>query len=73
MIEDDENLSAMLAEYLADFGFELIACPNAMEGLGQLDRSAFSALILDIMLPDLDGFEVCKRVRGHENYGDLPI
>ncbi len=73
MIEDDENLSAMLAEYLADFGFELDAHPNAREGLAQLDGAAHSALILDIMLPDLDGFEVCKRIRGHERHADLPI
>ena len=31
MIEDDENLSTMLAEYLREFGFDLIACPNAVE------------------------------------------
>ncbi len=73
MIEDDENLSAMLAEYLADFGFDLVARPNAGAGLAELAGSNFAALILDVMLPDIDGFEVCRRIRADESHGDLPI
>lgn len=73
MIEDDENLSTMLGEYLANYGFELVACANATSGLAKLDDKRFAALILDIMLPDLDGFEVCKRVRAHSAHWDLPI
>ena len=73
MIEDDENLSQMLAQYLGDFGFELVACANAAAGLDVLEREQFAALILDVMLPDLDGFEVCKRVRAHTTQGQLPI
>ncbi len=73
MIEDDENLSTMLVEYLASYGFEVVACPNASEGLAKLDTAPFAALLLDVMLPDLDGFEVCKRVRGHARHSDLPI
>jgi two-component system phosphate regulon response regulator OmpR len=73
MIEDDENLSSMLSEYLRDYGFELITCPNAAEGFAELDKTRFSALLLDVMLPDLDGFEVCKQVRNSSTHGDLPI
>ena len=73
MIEDDENLSTMLSEYLREYGFELTACPNAVEGLAELDKRRFAALLLDVMLPDLDGFEVCKRVRGNSAHWDLPI
>ncbi len=73
MIEDDENLSKMLCEYLRGYGFELVARPNASEGLAELERGRYSALLLDVMLPDLDGFEVCKRVRGDSAHWDLPI
>ncbi len=73
MIEDDENLSTMLCEYLSQYGFELIACPSAAEGLAKLDERRFAALLLDVMLPDLDGFEVCKRVRANSAHWDLPI
>lgn len=70
MIEDDESLAAMLREYLSAFGVQLSHCATAAAGLQQLRRETFRALILDVMLPDLDGFEVCRRVRATS---DIPI
>jgi DNA-binding response OmpR family regulator len=70
MIEDDERLSAMVAEYLHESGFRVSARAEAAEGLSLLEREPFDALILDLMLPDLDGFEVCRRVRARS---DIPI
>ncbi|MDX1433420.1 MAG: response regulator, partial [Gammaproteobacteria bacterium] len=69
MIDDDENLSAMLAEYLAPMGMELHACTHAQIGLERLAAEHFDALVLDIMLPDVDGLEVCRRVRA---ISDIP-
>jgi DNA-binding response OmpR family regulator len=70
MIEDDKELSGMLADYLAGAGLELCARPDARSGMAELESRPFDALILDVMLPDLDGFEVCRRVRSSSN---LPI
>ena len=67
MIEDDENLSTMLSEYLRGYGFELIACPNAAEGLAELDLRRYAALFLDVMLPGpISGYEICRRFREQE-------
>jgi two-component system phosphate regulon response regulator OmpR len=73
MIEDDEALSTMLAEYLSGHGFQLVACPDAASGLERLESEPFAALILDVMLPDIDGFEVCRRVRARSDAWELPI
>ena len=70
MIEDDQGLAAMVGEYLDPLGIHITACPTAGEGLRLLAKDSFDALILDIMLPDLDGFEVCRRVRAEH---DVPI
>ena len=70
MIEDDESLAAMLAEYLGGVGFDVSAHADAESGLAALRRGPFDAMILDVMLPDLDGFEVCRRVRANST---LPI
>ena len=70
LIEDDERLSAMLSEYLATMGFEARAAPDAASGLEALAGSAFDALVLDVMLPDRDGFEVCREVRTRS---EIPI
>jgi len=70
MIEDDESLAALIAEYLGTMGFKATTRRTAAEGLALLPEEAFDALILDVMLPDSDGFEVCRQVRARS---DLPI
>jgi DNA-binding response OmpR family regulator len=70
MIEDDAALAEMVGEYLGTLGMEVTASPEAGTGLELLQRQVFDALILDVMLPDLDGFEVCRRVRAQS---DIPI
>jgi DNA-binding response OmpR family regulator len=70
IIEDDESLAAMLSEYLGVRGFEVTVRGTAADGLKLLRHDSFAALVLDIMLPDLDGFEVCRRVRAES---DIPI
>ncbi len=70
MIEDDQSLSSLMAEYLGGHGLRVTARASAAEGLAALRRGDFDALVLDVMLPDLDGFEVCRRVRAES---DIPI
>jgi DNA-binding response OmpR family regulator len=70
MIEDDAALARLVAEYLRPLGFEASCAATAAEGLRRLAHEAFSAVLLDVMLPDLDGFEVCRRIRAHS---DVPI
>ena len=70
MIEDDKGLGDMVAEYLSSSGFQVEVKPSGVEGLSALERKPFAALILDVMLPDIDGFEVCRRVRADS---DIPI
>ena len=63
LIDDDEHLAAPLAAYLRRFDFELQAALRPSEGLALLAGGGFDALILDVMLPEMDGFEVCRRIR----------
>jgi two-component system phosphate regulon response regulator OmpR len=70
MIEDDQGLAAMVGEYLEPLGIRITACATGGEGLRLIQKDSFDALILDVMLPDLDGFEVCRRVRAEH---DIPI
>jgi DNA-binding response OmpR family regulator len=70
LIEDDARLAAMLVRYLGENGFEVEARGDAASGLAALGSASFAAVVLDVMLPDLDGFEVCKRVRAAS---DIPI
>jgi CheY-like chemotaxis protein len=63
MIDDDARLAAMVSDYLTAAGFVVDCRFTARDGLAAVDRTAFDAIILDVMLPDSDGFEVCRNVR----------
>jgi DNA-binding response OmpR family regulator len=63
IIDDDLRLAAMLSDYLTAAGFVVDRRATGRDGLAALDRGAFDAIILDVMLPDIDGFEVCRNIR----------
>jgi DNA-binding response OmpR family regulator len=63
IIDDDQRLAGMVADYLGGAGFRVIPAHTATEGQQRLKREQFDALILDLMLPDADGLEVCRRIR----------
>ncbi|MCK6553476.1 response regulator transcription factor [Candidatus Binatia bacterium] len=64
MIDDDARLGAMVAEYLGAAGLRVTLATDAGSGLKHVAREPVDAVILDVMLPDLDGFETLKRLRG---------
>jgi len=70
LVEDDARLAAMVAEYLGDAGLRITIAPNGEQGLARLAREPFDAAVLDLMLPDIDGLEVCRRLRATS---DLPV
>ena len=70
VIEDEDAISSFVAAYLRKDGFEVIATASGREALGVVKSKQPSLVILDLMLPDLDGMEVCRRIR---ETGDLPI
>src|SRR6266516_3846467 len=63
IIDDDTRLTAMVCDYLGTAGFSVTASATAFEGQQRLKREQFDALVLDLMLPDSDGLEVCRRIR----------
>jgi DNA-binding response OmpR family regulator len=70
LVEDDASLATMVAEYLGGFGFQVTRAGDAATALATLHRSPADAVVLDVMLPDQDGFEVCRKLRQHS---DVPI
>jgi len=70
LVEDDARLAGMVSEYLAGAGFRVAVAGGGEAGIERLAREPFDALVLDLMLPDIDGLEVCRRVR---STSDVPI
>ncbi len=63
VIDDDRRLGDMLRSYLGGHGVAVEVRLDGTSGLAALQTGAFAAVVLDVMLPDTDGFEVCRRIR----------
>jgi hypothetical protein len=63
MIEDDTRLASMVGEYLRQSGYGFTHAADAASGLDALQTTPPELVILDLMLPDMDGLEVCRRIK----------
>jgi DNA-binding response OmpR family regulator len=70
VIEDEESIASFVAMYLESEGFSVEVATNGAEGLALAGAKRPRIVLLDLMLPDIDGFEICRRLR-HES--DIPI
>jgi OmpR family response regulator RpaB len=70
LIDDDEHLAAPLASYFARFDCVLDSASRPSEGLAKLRAQGYDAAILDVMLPEMDGFALCREIRKES---DIPI
>jgi DNA-binding response OmpR family regulator len=73
LIDDDARLAALVAEYLGANEVDVTVAPDGEKGLGSLARGNFDVVLLDIMLPGVDGLEVCKRIRALPDKGQVPV
>ena len=63
IIDDDEKLCLLVQEYLGSMGYEVESAYTGTEGLKKAVQGNFHAIILDVMLPEMDGFEVLRQLR----------
>ena len=70
LIEDDRRLAEMVSQYLGEAGFRVSVAGDGRTGLSRLGSEPYDALVLDLMLPDIDGLEVCRKLRA---FSDTPV
>lgn len=73
VVEDDRSLSDVLSYNLRQAGYEVLVAYDGQDGLSQAQRKSPDLLVLDIMLPVLDGYEVCRRLRSSQAAQNMPI
>lgn len=73
IIDDDQEFFTLLEDYLKDEGFSCAYAPEPIEGIKMLSQNSYDALILDVMLPTINGLEVLRRIRADEKTVALPV
>ena len=70
VIDDDERIRELLAEYLGARGLAVDVVPEGEQGLALLRGGGFDLVVLDVMMPGKDGFEVCRELR---SFSSVPV
>jgi CheY-like chemotaxis protein len=73
VVDDDEMVLMALDELLKGEGYEIETASSGAEALKRLDQNGYDLLMFDVIMPEMDGFTLCKRVREKERYKELPI
>jgi DNA-binding response OmpR family regulator len=73
VIEDDPATSRLVDYSLRHEGYQVITCSNGLEGIRKVHSESPDLVILDVMLPGMDGFEICHRLRSEPATAGLPI
>lgn len=71
--EDEANIVESLSYILRRADFDVDTAANGIDALDRLRRAPFSALILDVMMPDMNGFDVLRAVRADKELAELPV
>lgn len=68
IVEDHQDIARLIRMHLADLDCHVVVANDGLEGLRQAESQNFDLIILDLMLPGLDGLEICKRIRQQSHY-----
>ena len=73
LAEDDHNLGNILKNFLDVKGYTTTLCINGQEAVDIFQKKEFDFCILDIMMPDIDGYEVCRKLKLNPNTSHIPV
>lgn len=73
VVDDDEMVRIALEELLLSKGYRPKVVPGGQEALDELDKGDFDLVVLDIIMPGMDGYEVCREIRKEQRWSKLPV
>lgn len=73
VVDDEPDFVAVVQSNLEKEGFEVDVAYNGVEGLEKVKTFQPDCIVLDVMMPEMDGFEVCKELKKNEAFSDIPI
>lgn len=73
VVDDEPDFCSIVQGQLEKEGFEVEIAYNGIEGLEKVRANPPDAIVLDVMMPEMDGYEVCKKLKADEKYADIPV
>ena len=73
VVDDDTRLRDLLHQYLTENDFRVTTAEDAADARGRLRGLEFDLIVLDVMMPGTDGFELCRTIKRERRYADIPI
>lgn len=73
VVDDEKNIVELLKMSLESSGYEVIEAYNGMEAITKINNLLPDLILLDLMLPDIDGLQICKMIRLNEDTGNIPV
>lgn len=73
VVDDEKSLVLIAQRVLQKEGFDVITASNGIEGLKQAQENLPDIIVLDIIMPEMNGYEVCRKLQGHPNTCNIPV
>ena len=73
IVDDDEMVRIALSELLKPEGYEIDSVGSSKEALNKINEKKYDLLMLDIIMPEMDGLGLCRKIREKEDYTEIPI
>ena len=73
IVDDESSMVSVLQRHVTNAGYEFEAATNGHEALEKIQHEVPDLVMLDLMMPDMNGFEVCRRIRAEEKTKSLPV
>lgn len=73
IVDDEESMIAVLHRYVTNAGYDFITASNGQEALDKIQEEAPDLVLLDLIMPGINGFETCRRIRANEKTKKLPV
>jgi DNA-binding response OmpR family regulator len=73
IVDDEESITAVLQRYVTNAGYDFTTASNGQEALDKIQEDVPDLVLLDLIMPGINGFETCRRIRANEKIKKLPV